>query len=229
MGLNSGKPLMLKLVVLARRAEGVSHDELITQWQNVHMPAVIKHVQPDHYRVTFFDAGVDVQFDGMAALWFEDVERAIRWYSTPDLATALADGFFEMTDQKPVVLVCEEHVIVDGPSPDDAVKVTGLLRRKAGVDVETFYRSWRDDHVPNVSSALQATPGGLRYVVSHATLGGSKPAYAGLAEVYYSDQIAAAVHVKQLGPDNFLKHTERAEFLNGYEVVGIEERTQEED
>ena len=171
--------------------------------------------------MTFFDPDNKPKFDGMAELWFKDTQRAKRWYSTPDLATALEDGFFEMTDQKPVVLVCEEHVIIDGPAPADAVKVTGLLRRKADVDADTFYQSWLDDHAPNVSSTLKATPGGLRYVVSHATLGGSKPAYAGLAEVYYADQAAASAHMRQLGPDNFLKYTDGAEFLNGYEVVGI--------
>ena len=213
---------MLKLVVLARRGEGVSHDELVAHWQDAHMPAVIKHVQPELYRVTFFDPENKPGFDGMAVLWFEDAERAKRWYSTSDLVTELQDGFFEMTDRQPVVLVCEEHVIVDGPTPADAVKVTGLLQRKPEVDADTFYRSWLDDHVPNVAATLQATPGGLRYVVSHAILGGSKPAYAGLAEVYYADQTAASAHMRQLGPDNFLQYTERAEFLNGFEVVGIE-------
>ena len=223
---------MLKLVVLVRRGDDVSHGELVARWQDAHMPAVIKHVQPDQYRVTFFDTGngdtgngdteKDAPFDGMATLWFADPEQARRWYTTPDLATALNDGFFAMTDNKPVVLVCSEHVIVDGPQPADAVKVTGLLRKKADVDADTFYKSWLEDHAPNVSSTLQSTPGGLRYVVSHATLGGSKPEYAGLAEVYYADANAARDHMRKLRPDNFLKYTEPAGFLNGYEIVGIE-------
>lgn len=212
---------MLKLVVLVRRGENVSHEELVEKWQDAHMPAVIKHVQPDRYQVTFFDAASAPQYDGMAVLWFKDADKARRWYTTPELVTTLNDGFFEVTDQKPVVLVCEEHVIIDGPTPASAVKVTGLLRRKPDVDSDTFYKSWLDDHVPNVSSALESTPGGLRYVVSHATMGGSKPKYAGLAEVYYADIAAAAAHIRQLGADNFLKYTEPAEFLNGYEVVGI--------
>ena len=33
---------MLKLMVLVRRGEGVSHDELVSKWQDAHMPAVIK-------------------------------------------------------------------------------------------------------------------------------------------------------------------------------------------
>jgi hypothetical protein len=216
---NLGRSTMLKLVVLVRCGEGVSHDELVAKWQDAHMPAVIKHVQPQGYRVTFFDA--DAPFDGMATLYFADPEKARRWYTTADLATALNDGFFEVTDGKPVVLVCEEHVIVDGPTPTGAVKVTGLLRRKADVDADTFYNSWLDDHAPNVSATLKATPGGLRYVVSHATLGGSKSEYAGLAEVYYADADAARAHIRKLGQDNFLQYADSAGFLNGYEVIGI--------
>ena len=213
---------MLKLVVLVRRGEGVSHDELVARWQDAHMPAVIKHVQPDQYAVTFFDATDNARYDGMAVMWFKDADKARRWYTTTDLLTTLEDGFFDMTDQKPVVLVCSEQVIVDGPRPVGAVKVTGLLRRKADVDADTFYKSWRDDHVPNVSGTLKLTSGGLRYVVSHATLGGSKPEYAGLAEVYYADPNATKEHMRKLGADDFLKYVEAAEFLNGYEIVGIE-------
>ena len=63
---------MHKLVVLVRRRIDVSHDELVARWQDAHMPAVIKHVQPDHYRVTFFDAQDNTHYDGMAVLWFEE-------------------------------------------------------------------------------------------------------------------------------------------------------------
>lgn len=185
------------------------------------MPAVIRHVRPDRYSVTFFDAGDQVPFDGMASLWFADADRARRWYTTTDLTTELEDGFFELTDKRPVVLVCEEHVVVDGPQPQDAVKVTGLVRRKPDVDPDTFYDSWLRDHAPNVAETLAATPGGLRYVVSHATMGERIPEYAGLAEVYYQDADAAKAHMKRLGPDGFLKYAEPAGFLSGYEVTGI--------
>ena len=213
---------MLKLMVLGRRRDDVSHDELVSHWQEAHMPAVIKHVQPDRYRVTFFDEGKHVTYDGMASLWFSDAERAKRWYTTADMVTELEDGFFEMTDKRPVVLVCEEHIVVDGAQPDGAVKVTGLVRCKADADPKEFYQSWMDDHAPNVAGSLSATPGGIRYVVSHATLGGRAPEYAGLAEVYYEDLEAAQAHMRSLRPDRFLEFAEPAGFLNGYEVVGID-------
>ncbi len=212
---------MLKLVVLARRREDVSHDHLVAQWQTAHMPAVIKHVQPDRYSVTFFDEGQRLPYDGMASLWFQEADRARRWYESSDLVTELEDGFFALTDQRPVVLVCEEHVIVDGPQPPHAVKVTGLVRRKPEVAAKVFFDSWLADHAPNVAGTLGQTPGGLRYVVSHATLGGDDPAFAGLAEVYYQDADAAKAHMQRLGPDPFLKLAEPAGFLNGQEVTGI--------
>ena len=209
-------------MVLGRRGDDVGHDELVQHWRNEHMPAVMKHVKPDRYRVTFFDEGEHVPFDGMASLWFSDAELAKRWYTTADMVTELDDGFFELTDKRPVVLVCQEFVVVDGAQPEDAVKVTGLVRRKPDIDKVQFYQSWMDDHAPNVEETLRATPGGLRYVVSHATLGGQNPEYAGLAEVYYEDADAANAHMQRLGPDPFLKVANPAGFLRGYEVVGID-------
>ena len=95
------------------------------------------------------------------------------------------------------------------------------VRRKPQVAADVFFDSWLSDHAPNVADTLSATPGGLRYVVSHARLGGEDPEFAGLAEVYYQDAQAAQAHMKRLGPDPFLKLAEPAGFLNGYEVVGI--------
>lgn len=217
---------MIKLIVLVRRAEGVSHDELVESWLNAHTPAVVKRFQPDHCSVTIFDSKPDQQYDGMTSLWFKDVAQASSFYEPQRkmsyLTTELNDGFFELTDKNPTVLACEEHVIVDGPRPSQAVKVTGLVRRKSDSDVRAFYKSWLEDHAPNVSGALAATPGGLRYVISHATLGGPEPHYAGLAEVYYADKTAAQAHMGKLGLDNFLKVSEAAGFYHGYEIVAIE-------
>lgn len=46
---------MFKLVMLVPRSEDIRHHEWVARWQATHMPAVIKHVRPDEYRVTFFD------------------------------------------------------------------------------------------------------------------------------------------------------------------------------
>ena len=213
---------MLKLVVLVRRADSVTHDQLVAHWRDVHMPNVIEHQRPDKYRVTFFEEGVDAPFDGMAALWFQDDERARRLMSGDSSEKIPDDGFGALIHKPPVVLACEEYVPVDGPQPKDALVVTGLVRRKPEIDPDVFFKSWLDDHVPNVAGALNKTPGGLRYVVSHATRGGPDPAIAGIAEVYYTGRDAAKEHMGQLGPDNFMKYVRSPGFLNGYQVVGIE-------
>lgn len=213
---------MLKLVALVRRADDVTHDHLVEHWRNKHMPTVIEHVRPDKYRVTFFDDADDSPYDGMAALWFEDAERGRRLMTREDAQAVPDDGFNALIRHPAVILACEEHVIVDGPQPADALKVTGLVRRKPGIDADMFYKSWLEDHVPNVASKLQTTPGGLRYVVTHATLGDADPELTGFAEVYYTGADAAREHMGQLGPDNFVKYARASGFLNGHEVVGIE-------
>ena len=66
---------MLKLSFLVKRAEGVTHEQLIAHWRDVHAPGVVEHMRPDHYRITFFDQQDDAPFDGMASIWFADAER----------------------------------------------------------------------------------------------------------------------------------------------------------
>ena len=61
---------MVKVVFLVKRREGVTHEQLIAHWQDPHIPAVRESVMPDHYRVTFFEPGDHVPYDGMAIFWF---------------------------------------------------------------------------------------------------------------------------------------------------------------
>ena len=212
---------MFKLIVLARRRADISHDELVSRWRETRIPAVIANARPDRYRVTIFDPGDKVPYDGMDTLWFDDAERAEAWLASAALASEQGDGFSEFTDNRPVSLLCEERVIVDGTYAEGAVKLTGLINPKAGVDADTFYTSWREDHAPNVARSLRATSGGLRYVVSPVTLGGPDPDFAGVAETYYENAAAAQAHLKSLKPDDFLQYVEFAGFLTGREIVGV--------
>lgn len=213
---------MVKTVFLVRRREGVSHEQLISHWQDPHIPAVRESVKPDHYRVTFFEPGDRVPYDGMAIFWFEDAGRAreVRAGVEAGVVTG-GDGFTELTQPPYVILECEEHVIVDGPRPADATKLTWFGRTRDGVDAEALYENWLEEHAPNVAQALGATDGGLRYVISFANQGEKDPAFAGMAEVYYTNPAASRAHAEAIGPDRFLEYAEAAGLFVGREVVGV--------
>ncbi len=213
---------MVKVIFLVKRREGVTHEQLIAHWQDPHIPAVRESVKPDHYRVTFFEQGEDVPYDGMAIFWFEDPERARQVRAGVESgAVTGGDGFTDLTQPPYVILECEEHVIVDGPRPHDAVKLTWFGRKKDGVDADALFKNWLEEHAPNVAQALRATDGGLRYVISFASQGEKDPAYSGMAEVYYTDLAASRAHADAIGADHFLEYAEAAGIFVGREVVGV--------
>lgn len=213
---------MVKVVFLVKRREGVTHEQLIAHWEHPHIPAVVESVKPDHYRVAFFEQRDDVAYDGMAIFWFEDAERArdVRAGVEAGAVTG-GDGFVELTQPPYAILECEEHVIVDGPRPEGALKLTWIGHTKDGVDPEALYKNWLDEHAPNVAQSLRATDGGLRYVISFANQGEKDPAFAGMAELYYTDAAAARAHAEAIGPDRFLEYATAAGILVGREVVGV--------
>ena len=67
------------------------------------------------------------------------------------------------------------------------IKMVFLVRRRPGMDVETFQRSWREH-----SSLSASLPGVRKYVQNHATAAqdGTPPAYDGFAEMWWDDVAA---------------------------------------
>ena len=123
---------MHKFVFLVKRADHVTHDELVRHWQEVHLAGVAEHLRPDHYRVTFFDQRDDTPFDGMAVLWYDDPERGRYMLGEGSPEAIRRDGFLERVQMPHVVLDCEEHVIVDGPRPEGRPQSHGPREREVG-------------------------------------------------------------------------------------------------
>ena len=212
---------MHKFVFLVKRADHVTHDELVRHWQEVHLAGVAEHLRPDHYRVTFFDQRDDTPFDGMAVLWYDDPERGRYMLGEGSPEAIRRDGFLERVQMPHVVLDCEEHVIVDGPRPEDALKVTALVNAKSGIDGQDLYRHWLDVHAPNVAGGLRSTAGGHRYALSFATQGPSEPEFAGMAELWYESADASRAHAEKLEDDGFGRFADAAVMLIGREIVAV--------
>ncbi len=212
---------MLKLVFLVKRADHVTHDELVQHWRDAHLPGVAKHLGPDHYRVTFFDQRDGTPFDGMAVLWYADAERGRYMVGEGSPDDVRNDGFLERVQMPHTVLECEEHVVVDGPSLEGALKLTALVRAKSDINRSDLYRHWLDVHAPNVAAGLRSTAGGLRYALSFATQGPGEPEYAGMAELWYESAGASRAHAEKLEDDGFDRYADGAAMLIGREIVGV--------
>lgn len=220
----------IKTLTPLRRAPGVSHDQLVEHWRRRHSPGVKAHMAPDRYAVTFFDPdggprGTEAAYDGMAALAYDDRDRArtVTGRNVPrEVAT---DGFVDLVEQPMTALRVVEHVIVPGPSGgtatpeerDGAYKMTFLVRPRADLDPAGIQRHWLEAHAPNVASNFVAS-GGIRYVVNLLDLSaGPLGEFVGVAELSYRDRDAFKGHA--IADDGFNAMTIPSVVLRGREWV----------
>jgi hypothetical protein len=190
----------VKSLALATRRAEVTHEQLVAAWRSPHAPGVVAHMAPSRYAITFFDPRDGrAPFDGMAALTFEDADRAraVTGRNTP--AAVAGDGWVDLV-QSPLVRVnVTEHVIVAGADGtaskaqrEAAYKLTFLVSARDGVEPDRIQRHWLELHAPNVASGFVAA-GGVRYVVNLVDQSGDPP-YVGVAELSYGDRAAARAH-----------------------------------
>lgn len=208
----------LKMLFPLRRRPGVSHEQLADHWRSVHMPRVIAHLTPNQYSVTLFDQRDGTPFDGMASVTYDDHQRARREQGRRMPAAVAQDGFGDLVEPANR-LETTEHIVVDGPRPVGARKITGLVTLRDGVDADAARTSWLADHAPNVAGGFQAA-GGLRYVVNFADQNRDVPPFLGVAELWYRDSAASKTHLSALAWDPFMDLI-LAQLLPGTEIIGI--------
>jgi hypothetical protein len=183
------------------------------------------HMRPDRYAITFFDPrDGKATYDGMAALAFDDVEKARTVTGRNVPAEVATDGFVDLVEQPMTALRVVEHVIVPGPTggpatPDEraaAYKMTFLVRPKPGQDLAHIQRHWIEIHAPNVASSFVAS-GGVRYVVNLVDLSAGPQEFVGVAELSYRDRDAFKGH--SIADDGFNALTSPSVALRGQEWV----------
>lgn len=81
---------MIKIISLLRRKEGMTHEEFVHHWENVHgpmlkhIPEVRRYVQSHIVTERHTPVGaIDGEIDGIVELWYDDVETLDRvWASS---------------------------------------------------------------------------------------------------------------------------------------------------
>ena len=233
-----------KMLFLIKRRPGTSREELIAHWFANHMPAVIQSqsaqrdagkLHATRYIATVYAPsrhGAD-PWDGMAQLWFE---RPLPAPAEPH-GTIPADSFQERAEPY-VPWATTEYVVID-PNPNLDLspltlnppfpctrsgfhKVSFLVATKAGTDHQAFFDHWLDVHVPNVRSVMNDV-GGFGYVVSQS-MAPADERYAGLAELYFEDEVGWAEFQHSIEPDGMERWTDPASTVvlrAGTEMIGI--------
>lgn len=91
---------MIKSISLLTRKPGMTHEEFVKHWVEVHGPLargipglrryVQSHIVEERHRPDI--PTTDVQIDGIAELWWDDKESMARGNATPQAKALHADG-----------------------------------------------------------------------------------------------------------------------------------------
>ena len=109
---------MIKMLALLTRKEGITHEEFVRHWYEVHGPLahavpgirryVQSHIVGTRSRPDIPDT--DVEVDGIAELWYDDMAAAERAAATPEMKRLTDDGALFIGRIKSYVL--EERQII---------------------------------------------------------------------------------------------------------------------
>lgn len=163
---------MVKLVVYFKRRADLEVEPFQEYWRTRHaeavsaLPGIRRYVQ-SHTLLAGYRKG-EPAFDGIAEVWFDDVD-AIRALDGTDALRAVQEDEARFIDRSTMkTLVTDEHLIKDGDPPDGGVKNIEFVHRRPDLGVEEFQRYWRETHGPLASGI----PVIVRYVQSHCRRGG---------------------------------------------------------
>lgn len=179
---------MVKLINFLKKKPGMSVETFQEYWRTSHadlvksIPGLVKYVQC-HTLLSGYKKGEPV-YDGVAEIWYEDVEAMRGVADLPESRAALADGENFLDVSRTASILTEEHVQKDGPTDSSMVKLVECITRKPGMDVEAFQTYWRTAHGPLAAKI----PVIRRYVQCHTRLSayraGRQPLCDGVAEVW---------------------------------------------
>lgn len=206
----------VKIIIANGANDTVTSTQLLEHWRGHHAGLVAEHVGPVRYAVTEL---IKPQrgYHGIATMHLRDDQGDALRTPAPELQ---ADPFYNMIDVRTVMNV-SEHVIVDGEPVANGFKTTAYLRRSPEVTADRYFEHWLDVHAPNVAKSLEATDGGLRYVVNIDTEADDDALFHGVAEVWYRDVDASKVHLGSISDDGFGALSADTLFLMGHEQVLI--------
>ncbi|MGE0416934.1 MAG: EthD domain-containing protein [Acetobacteraceae bacterium] len=91
---------MIKMMSLLTRKEGLTHEQFVKHWYEIHGPLALavpgirryvqSHITGTRSRPDIPDT--DVEIDGIAELWYDDMETAQKAAQSPEMKRLTDDG-----------------------------------------------------------------------------------------------------------------------------------------
>lgn len=108
---------MIKHFSMIKRKKGLTREQFLRHWKEIHGPLVVSKDIPGLRRYVQNQAVPDVEsdIDGIAELWYDDIESAqafVHWLFSSDEAEDLREDLKLFMDVgETFILFAEEHVV----------------------------------------------------------------------------------------------------------------------
>ena len=109
---------MIKSLSLLVRKDGMTHEQFMKHWVEIHGPLALKvpglrryvqsHIRDARRRQDIADIGVEV--DGIAETWYDDADSMARAAATPEMKALHADGALFIGRIQS--FITHEHVVI---------------------------------------------------------------------------------------------------------------------
>ena len=147
---------MIKSFSFLKRRAGMTREEFVRHWLDVHVPMSqdvpglrgysVSTIVSDQTRSDVPVLAMN-EFDGLAQTWFDDLDSRAQAGASPEGKRWHADGGAIIGEIR--MFVTQEHVEVPvGRSPRPEFKTLTIIRRKADATPQQFQHDWRDVHAP---------------------------------------------------------------------------------
>ena len=185
---------MYKHIALLVRQDGMSHEAFVDHWQNNHTPIAKEIEGVVRYQQVLPTQPENAEFDGLAELYFKDLEKLYRALGSEESRDYDAPGGkarearedvdnFLAIEERPR-FIGEEIVQKDevDSDTDGLYKHSAFLVRQEGMTHEEFIDHWQNNHTP-IAREIEG-------VVKYNTVIPTDPKHAefdGVAELYFED------------------------------------------
>jgi len=148
---------MIKSVSLLVRRSGLTHDEFMRHWVDIHAPMsadipglrgyVLSDIIAEQDRADIPPLGGPPEIDGIAETWLDSVEARLALVDTPQNRRWWADGAEFIGGIR--TFLTEERVIIPVPTaPRPPIKAISFLARRETDSQEAFLHHWQEVHAP---------------------------------------------------------------------------------
>ena len=178
---------MIKQATFFKRRPDLEPAAFHDYWRNRHPEFVCRIPGLKRY-VQNHAIADDGPFDGIAEVWFDDMDAMRANSGAPELEAVRADEPNFLDTAGMASIITDEYVIKDGAPEGDAEKLMALVFRREQHGAERFFELYRDE----LGGLVRAVAGIPRYVQAHCRMGiyrsGRTPACDAVASLWITDR-----------------------------------------